>query len=52
MQGGAQTGQEYSDVEKQRAVAVVLRVWWDTPQFVPCSFLRKLFCKDTFVLVF
>ena len=39
----AQTGQRYSTKERHSAAAVVLVVWRHAPQFVPCSFLGRLF---------
>ena len=39
----AQTGQQYSATERHSVVAVVLIVWGNAPQFVPCIFLGRLF---------
>ena len=47
----AQTGQQYSATERHSAVAVVLMVWGHAPQFVPCSFLRRLFLEESFARV-
>ena len=48
----AQTGQQYSVTERHSAVAIVLVVWGHAPQFVPCSFLRRLFLEESFARVF
>ena len=47
----AQTGQQYSATERHSAVAVVLMVWGHAPQFVPCSFPRRLFLEESFARV-
>ena len=47
----AQKGQQYSAAERHSAVAVVLVMWGNAPQFVPSSFLRRLFLEESFARV-